>query len=323
MSDPSNCGACGRVCRSVCSAGACDADRLVEVAGAPRGLFVAGDTVYFGTLDGTTGTIASCPVAGPCESPRVLRTESADDVRLLDVLPTTPASLVFSVLARPSGETRFFVCDSGACAAATPVKTEGGAVMDAAHVLVSDASRWIFYTTATTAVAYGIPSNFSQIVASLRSSQLLGNNGKYLWARTSIGFQRVALDSPTLAATSLPLSDFPDARQFVWNGGATTLFVSNSQTSTCAGATADCVTRVGCTLAPAPPLFGFDATHVVYARGIELVTAPYETPCAPQKVLAEASPALPVTGRSIGLEASSAVWIETAGTKSRVFRRAR
>ena len=320
--DPNNCGACGRVCRAVCAASVCDADRLVSIPGAPRGLFVAGNTVYFGSLDGTTGTIASCPVAGPCATPKIERRDPADDIRLLAALPTTPATLVFRVLGR-TGETSFFSCEADTCASATAQRTESGPVTDAADVSVNGLNHWIFYTTGTTAVAYSITNNFARVLPVLVGAQILGHNAKYLWARQVTGFQRVALDSPTLAATALPLADFPDARQFAWNGGDRTIFVSNTSASTCVGASTDCVARTPCTLSASPPTFAFDTVSLLYGRGTELVTAPYDTPCSPQKSLGAASPALPSTGRSTALGATSAVWIETAGANSLVFRRAR
>lgn len=320
--DPNNCGACGRVCRATCAAGACDADRLVSVPGAPRGLFVAGNAVYFGSLDGTTATIASCPVAGPCATPKIERRESADDVRLLAALPTTPPTLVFRILGR-TGETSFFSCEADTCATATARRTEGGAVLDAADVSVTGLNHWIFYTTTTTAVAYSITNNFPRVLSTLAGAQVLGHNAKYLWARLPTGFQRVSLDSPTLATTTLPLTDFSDARQFVWNGGDTTIFVSNTTAATCVGASTDCVARTPCALSASPPTFASDTTSLLYGRGTELVTAPYDSPCAPQKVVGAATPALPSTGRSTALKATFAVWIETAGANSLVFRRAR
>ena len=322
MSDPINCGACKRVCRAACTAAACDADRLASVPGAPRGLFVAGNTVYFATLDGTTATLASCPVAGPCDVPTVLRREAADDVRLLAALPAPVPTLVFSLLARTTGTTSFFSCEAGACATAAAVRTEAGTVADALDVFVTGLNHWIFYTTPTTGVAYSVTNNFPRALSPLALAQLLGHNAKYLWARQASGFQRVTLDSATLSTTGLPLTDFPDSRQFAWNGGDT-VFVSNASTFVCAGATSDCVSRTGCAVSPAPQPFAFDLTSVLYVRGGEIVTAPYDTPCAPQKVLSEATPALPATGRSTALEATHAVWIEPAGGQSYLFRRPR
>ncbi len=314
-SDPANCGECGRVCRSACAAGKCDADRLADLPGAPRGLFVEGGTLYLATQDGTTARIFACPSGAPCGSPRVHFTASADDIKLLAVHP--PADLVFALVARNGASTGFHSCAAPACSSAAPVRSEGAAVIDARDVRVPGRNHWIFYTTALTAVAHSLTNGFAQIVSGLRGAELLGHNASYLWGRAATGLTRVSLVSPTLATTALPLSDLPDARQLSWNGGATTLFVANTSTHVCSSE--DCVSRAGCPLTPGPPLFATDLASVLYERAGQLVTAPYGSPCSPQKILGGATPALPTTGWSTALDTSRAHWVEIAGARSHVY----
>lgn len=322
-SDPNNCGACGRVCRAVCSAGTCDADRLALLPGAPRGLATAGDRVYFALLNGTTAEVLSCPIAGPCTSPTVERRSPGDDVRLLASIATTPPTLVFWVLGRGSDKTSFFSCAAGTCAAAAPVKEEPGTVVDALDVDLPGKDHLIVYSTQTTGVAHSVTNTFTRVVPALRGTQLLGHNGKYLFARKSTGFERVTLDVVTLPSVALPLGDFPDSRQFLWNGSTTTLFVAAAAISTCAGADSDCAARTPCAVGPGTATVGADATHVLYTRGQDLVTAPYETPCAPLKVLTTAAPSGPTTGRAMGLGPSHAVWLEPNGASTALHRASR
>jgi hypothetical protein len=304
----------------VCNAGTCDADRLALLPGAPRGLTTAGDRVYFALLSGTTTEVLSCPVAGPCDTPTVERRSPGDDVRLLASLATPSPTLVFWVLGRGADKTSFFSCATGTCAAAAPVKEEPGAVVDALDVDLPGKDHLIVYSTQTTGVAHSVTNTFTRVVPALRGTQLLGHNGKYLFARKSTGFERVTLDVVTLPTTALPLGDFPDARQFLWNGSATTLLVSTAAIATCAGGESDCAARTPCAVGPGPAAFGVDATHVVYTRGQDLVTAPYETPCAPLKVLSTATPAGPGTGRAMGLGPGHAVWLEPSGASTALYR---
>jgi len=324
-SDPFNCGACGKVCRSVCTAGACDADLLVALPGDPGGLFVAGATVTFGVSETGRVRIASCPAAGPCTTPVAERTNTAaTQVRLLGVRAGT---LTFWEYDPVSENNRFYSCASGACQAASPFRTEPGArVVDMIDVDIPGQDHRIAFTTALTGVVQSLPpASFQRSFPAMATAQLLGHNERYLWARKSNGVERVTLDVVGLALTSLQLNEFAsDARQVLWNGSATTLVTAGGGSlHTCAGSMSDCSSRAPCSALPTPPFFGFDASHVVFANGTGLSLATFDAPCTVQKTYTPAIPTPPLTGQAIAVNATHVFWLERLRGETHLYRIAR
>ncbi len=321
MTDKNHCGECGHVCRTSCTGGVCDADRVADVAGIPRGFFVQAGSFYLATLDGASAKVLSCPVGALCPTPKDEYLSQADDIRLVSVVAD---ELTFAVTGRNNGPTAIYGCKAGSCLGSTAILSEPGTVIDVRDVRAGTDKRWIVYTTALNGVFYNMGTSSTRTVTALKSTTLLGWNGTYLFARGTADLQRVPLTTPVLGTpVSVPLSDFPGVRQFLWNGGATTLVATQDHLYACAGGDPECTNKTDCALTADAPRFTFDSTSVGYVKAGKLTTAPFNGSCAGQVTVGDATPAAPESGPSIGLDGTYAFWVERVGARSVVYRRAR
>jgi hypothetical protein len=321
MTDKNHCGECGHVCRTSCSGGVCDADRVADVAGIPRGFFVQGGALYLATLDGANAKVVSCASSSLCPTPKDELVSQADDIRLVNAVAD---ELTIAVTGKNAGPTAIYGCKPGSCLGPTAMVSEPGTVIDVRDVRVAPDKRWIVYTTALNGVFFNTSTSFKQTLSALKNTSLLGSNGSYLFARGTADLQRVALTSPAVGAPmSLPLSDFPGVRQFMWNGGATTLVATQDHLYACSGGDPECANKTDCALTADAPRFTFDAMSIGYVKGGKLTTAPFNGSCAGQVTLGDATPSAPESGQAIGLDGTYAFWVERVGARSVIYRRAR
>lgn len=321
MTDKNHCGECGHVCRSSCNSGVCDADRVADVAGVPRGFFVQAGALYLATLDNASAKIVSCPSSSLCPTPKDEFVSQADDIRLVNAVAD---DLTFAVTGQSAGATSIYGCKAGSCLGPTAIVLEPGTVLDVRDVRVAPDKRWIVYTTPLNGVFFNTSTSFKQTLTALKNTTLLGSNGSFIFARGTADLQRVALTSPAVGTpVTLPLTDFPAVRQFMWNGGGTTLVATQDHLFACSGGDPECANKTDCALTADAPRFTFDALSIGYVKGGKLTTAPFNGSCAGQVTLGDATPAAPGSGQAIGLDGTYAFWVERVGMRSVIYRRAR
>lgn len=322
--DANNCGECGKVCRSKCTARVCDADRVAVAGGDPAGLFVTGGRAYFGVSEATGARILSCPAEGACSATTTLRTRAnASFLRLLGArTEASTTTLTFWEFDPNAEKNEFVACETTACSTAAPFRAEPGTsrAVDAIDIDIPGQGHRVVFTTAITGVV-SPTTGASRTVSALRDAQLLGHNEKYLWGRNAASFFRVTLDDPLYPSTTVALSGYPtDTRQFLWNGGASTVVVAPGSLHVCDGSVADCATRTPCTATSALPDFAFDADSVAYGSSGGLVVAPFATPCAAKPTAPVATPASPAYGQSIAVTATHVYWLELVNKSTHLYR---